>query len=78
MLLDNLGDGVHCIARAVSCPCTSLDLDGTCTVEAANLRRSRRELRLEQGIKRNHAALRVLNKDKLRCLCLGAIVHVGL
>ena len=55
-----------------------MNLDGTCTVEAADLRRSRGKFGPEQRIKRHHVALRVLDKDELRRLRLGAIGHVRL
>ena len=78
MLLHDLGDGVHRLARAVAAAGASLERDRTCAVKAADLRRSRGKFGPEQRIKRHHAALRVLDKDELRRLRLSAIGHVRL
>ena len=72
-MLHHLGDGVHRLARTVSRCRIPLYVDRTCAVKAADLRRSCREFRLQEGIKRYHLPRRIADKDELRGLRLCTI-----
>ena len=72
-MLHHLGDGVHCLSRTVSRCRIPLYVDRTCAVKAADLGRTRREFRLQEGIERYHLPRRIADKDKLRRLCLRTI-----